>query len=515
MMLSSAILLVVIGSVVMFVEVFTVWSGQLQELRVLSRAISANGSRDLVLGKYGNIDAQLKTLAQQNNIHAAYFFDEAGQPVAEYLKQSSLYIMDALRHDFFVEKGHSWSAPEKEQLLFNWDHFSLLTPIALDGRHIGTFYLMSDLDSLYGHLSGVAFGVTLSLLLLIFLSWRLADYLQKPVSTPILRLAQLMTSISKSNDYSKRAMKQNQDEVGILVDGFNHMLEQIELQQASLEEHQVFLEKTVVSRTTELRTAIIELEKAKFRADAANEAKSQFLSRMTHELRTPLIGVLGMNELLARTDLSEQQKSLVDTVQKSGEQLLALISDVLDFSRIEAGKLTLELGQFEIHQVVEEVIRLLSPQAKKKGLSLDVNISPAAACCVVGDEKRIRQILINLVANAVKFTDTGSVAVSLTSFSPSDYTENSRTFVLEVQDTGSGIAPEVKEEVFEAFYQAGGEAPHIKGGTGLGLAIVKQLVDLMNGRIELISTPDQGSHFKVTFDLPLAAGDCCVTRGGP
>jgi signal transduction histidine kinase len=512
-MLTSTILLIVIGTIVLVVETFTVYSGQLQELRVLSRAISANSGRELVLGKYADIDDQLKTLVHQKNIHAAYFFDETGRPVAEYQKQNSPLIIDTLRDDFTADNEFFWSRSTEEQLLFYWDHFSLFTPVFFEGRRIGTFYLMSDLNSLYGHLSGVAFGMTLSLLLLIFLSWILADYLQKPVSTPVLQLAQLMTSISKSNDYSIRAEKLNHDEVGVLVDGFNRMLEQIELQQASLAEHQIYLEETVVSRTAELRTAIAELEKAKLRADAANEAKSQFLSRMTHELRTPLIGVLGMNELLSRTALSEQQKSLVDTVQKSGEQLLGLISDVLDFSRIEAGKLNLDLSEFRIHRVIDGVITLMTPQAEKKGITLNLNMSKETDLTVLGDEIRIRQILINLVANAIKFTNSGSVAVGFDCLTSPDSVENMRSFLLEVQDTGAGMTEEVKSEVFGAFYQAEGVSPQVKGGTGLGLAIVKQLVDLMHGRVELTSMPGKGSCFRIYFELPLANADCQVGRG--
>ena len=512
-MLSSTILLIVISSIVLFVEVFTVWSGQLQELRTLSRAISASSSRELILGQYTKVDAQLRTLTHQSNIHGAYFFDDAGRPVAEYLDQNSFSVIDTLRHDFIEDNQFFWTESGKEQLLFSWDHVSLFTPVLFEGMRIGTLYLTSDLDRLYGPLSGVAFGMTLSLLLLFILSWLLADYLQRPISRPVLQLAQLMKSISTSNDYSTRAEKLNDDEIGVLVDGFNHMLEQIELQQASLAEHQNDLEETVISRTAELRTVIAELEKAKLRADAANEAKSQFLSRMTHELRTPLIGVLGMNELLSRTDLSEQQKNLVGTVQKSGEQLLDLIGDVLDFSKIEAGKLTLDLGEFEIHRVVDEVADLLSPQATKKGLILDLDISKRAVVKVVGDEMRIRQILINLVANAIKFTDTGLITVRLDYSSPQESAPNNGAFLLEVQDTGSGMTEEVKSEIFGAFYQLDGGSRCVNGGAGLGLAIVKQLVDLMNGQIELTSAPGRGSCFRVFFDLPLAADPGRMGRG--
>ncbi|MDX2494379.1 MAG: ATP-binding protein, partial [Desulfuromusa sp.] len=329
-------------------------------------------------------------------------------------------------------------------------------------------------------------------------SWLLAGRLQKRVSIPLLQLASLMEDISQVKDYSIRAEKVGSDEIGTLVDGFNRMLAQIELHQVHLAEHQTYLERTVSDRTAELRTAVTELELASQQADAANEAKSHFLSRMTHELRTPLIGVLGMNELLQRTSLSEQQQELAVTVQKSGEQLLHLISDVLDFSRIEAGKLSLEVNEFELHQLVEDVAVLLSTQANEKSLSLLVNIASNSRWKVSADEIRIRQILMNLIGNAVKFTSAGSINVSL-NFSQKSV--NRGTFIIEVSDTGSGMKAEDKQQMFDVFYQ--GDGSGTKGGAGLGLTIAKQLVDLMDGELDLISTPGKGSRFKVKVELSL------------
>ncbi|MEA3544788.1 MAG: ATP-binding protein, partial [Thermodesulfobacteriota bacterium] len=317
---------------------------------------------------------------------------------------------------------------------------------------------------------------------------------------PLLQLASLMADISRFKDYSIRAEKLTNDEIGMLVDGFNRMLAQIELHQSQLAEHQSYLEQTVADRTVELRAAMIDLEQARRQADAANEAKSHFLSRMTHELRTPLIGVLGMNELLTRTSLSEQQYELVDTVQKSGKQLLHLISDVLDFSRIEAGKLQLESSEFELHQVVQDVVGLLSFQAEEKGLSLRVEIPQNGTWNVRADETRIRQVLMNLIGNAIKFTPSGSVTVGLDCIRQSD---SSGTFSFGVADTGTGMTTEVKQQIFDVFFQVDATGSGARSGTGLGLAIVKQLVELMDGKLNLISTPGQGSRFQVTVELPL------------
>ncbi len=498
-MFSSAVLLLIVSSVVLVAEVYASRTALTQELRVLTSTLSANSQQPFVLGQYSKVEALLASLLQQKNIHAAYLFDTKGVAVAEYLKQQdSQFVLQSLHDDFRKAHKSFWTTSTTEHQLSSMQHFSLFSPVLYEGKQIGTLYLLSDLHRLYGHLSGVAFSITFSLLLLIFLSWLLAGRLQKPVSIPLVQLAALMENISQDKDYSIRAKKVSSDEIGTLVDGFNRMLAQIELHQASLAEHQIYLEQTVSDRTAELRAAVSELKIASQRAVSANEAKSHFLSRMTHELRTPLIGVLGMNELLLRTPLSEQQQDLVGTVQKSGEQLLHLISDVLDFSRIEAGKLSLEESEFELHQLVQDVATLLTPQAEDKGLTITVDISLNSRWKVRADEIRVRQILMNLVGNGIKFTSSGSIAIRL---SCNQKSTNSGSFVFEVADTGSGMKAEDIQKIFEIFYQA--DSPMARGGAGLGLAIVKQLVDLMDGELDLVSTPGQGSRFQIKVEFPL------------
>lgn len=498
-MLASAVLLSIVGSVVLIAEIYSTRTVLTQELRILTNILSANSQQSLVLGEYSKIDALLGSLIHQKNIHAAYVFDRHGDAVAEYLtQQDSQFVLQSLRSDFKPTHKSFWTDSTSEHLLSSLNHFSLFAPVFYEGEVVGSLYLLSDLQRLYGHLSGVAFAVTLAFLLLISFSWLLAGWLQKPVSIPLIRLAGLMGKISEDKDYSVRAKKQSHDEVGILVDGFNQMLQQIELDQSRLAEHQIHLEHLVSERTAELRTAVAELERAREQAETANEAKSLFLSRMTHELRTPLIGVLGMNELMLRTPLTEQQQLLVDTIQKSGQQLLHLISDILDFSKIEAGKLSLVTNVFRIDQVVEDVVALLLPQAEEKGITVQVDTSLSSSCQVDADEPRIRQIVMNLLGNAIKFTLSGTISVKL------DCPQKSAshgTFILTVADTGSGMSAAAMEKVFDAFYQADNLAT--SDGTGLGLAIVKQLVELMDGKLELISVPGRGSQFQMTVIIPL------------
>jgi signal transduction histidine kinase/ActR/RegA family two-component response regulator len=280
------------------------------------------------------------------------------------------------------------------------------------------------------------------------------------------------------------------------------MLTQIEIRDIKLADHQRYLEEKVLNRTRLLQETVDNLEQAKRDADSANQAKSQFLANMTHELRTPLIGVLGMNELLARTELSEQQRSLVATVQSSGENLLALISDILDFSKIDAGFLRLDNVEVDLYRVVEETTHLLAERAVAKTLDLSCQVTPEAMWKVRTDPGRYRQILLNLIGNALKFTETGSVAVQLDMRMSGSALGH---FVLTVADSGIGISEQEQAKIFSPFVQSDNTSTRRHGGTGLGLAIVRQLVAMMDGKIRLDSREGEGSVFTVELPLPLVS----------
>lgn len=317
------------------------------------------------------------------------------------------------------------------------------------------------------------------------------------LAAPIQALSRIAQDIANGH-LDHHITPTTRDELADLASAFQRMVERLRLYREQVKTAHRTLEDKVQQRTLELQQAVQEAHELAQRAEEANQAKSRFLANMSHELRTPMNGILGMLELLLGTSLSERQRRFAETVRRSGNALLSIINDVLDFSKIEAGKLALECTDFDLHEVVTDVVGLLTEQAHHKGLELVYHIANDVPVHVHGDAVRLRQILTNLLGNAVKFTRQGKVTLTLGCTQQSD-----ATMILHctVQDTGIGIAPQMQARIFEAFTQGDESTSRQYGGTGLGLAITRQLIDMMAGSITVHSTPGQGTTFEFTVHL--------------
>ncbi len=290
--------------------------------------------------------------------------------------------------------------------------------------------------------------------------------------------------------------------LAMVITGFTVMIASITLV-ASFAGRQAELALSLRAEIAERNRSEAELIQARYQAEEANLAKSQFLATMSHEIRTPLNGVIGMANLLASTPLNERQARLVDNLARSGRTLLALINDILDFSRIEAQELELFAAPFEIREVIAEVTDLFAEQCGSKNLDLIYTVDEDVPLQLLGDSVRLRQILINLVGNAMKFTEQGEILISVSLASAEG---NTLQLLFSVEDTGIGIAADKLDQVFEPFRQADASMTRSRGGSGLGLAITKRLVGLMGGEIGVESTPEQGSRFWFTARIRRTTG---------
>ena len=463
-------LIVVVSSLLLGV------SALLHAHRGQAAILAENLSASLIFRNPEDATALLRSLEHAPEVLASVVYDEAALPFAQYLTEGELGPVKLPA----VGEGIDYFA----------GHVELVQPIYLQGQPLGSLYLRASLSALYWQMLVQLAVIFSAALLALLFGQHFSRRLSRSALRPLADLAMLMEQVSQHADFSLRASPSSIHELDTLARGLNAMLDEIRSRDQSLREHRDSLQVLLKERTAAMEQARI-----------ASSAKTRFLANMSHEIRTPLNAVIGLTGLLQSTPLDDGQRDRLRKIEAAGQHLLTVINDILDLSKIEAGRMQLEETDFLLDDLLAQVQTLIAQAAVKKGLTLAVDRGDVPRC-LRGDPTRLRQSLLNFAGNAVKFTEQGGIVIR-TSL---EHAEGDVLCVrFSVEDSGVGIPLDRQSSLFEAFEQGDASTTRKYGGTGLGLTITRRLAELMGGNIGVISEPGKGSVF--WFSALLHTGD--------